>query len=120
MKKTINILGERYKLRFKNYLDDPLFAQRHIDGYHDSIDKQIVVCNMKTYPSWENETAAYCQKVEKQILRHEIIHAFLTQSGLDDNSNRFEGAWAKNEEMIDFFALQSPKIVKIFSELDIL
>ena len=53
------------------------------------------------------------------MLRHEIIHAFLNESGLSDSSNSVE-AWAKNEEMVDWFAIQSPKIFKVFQDLDIL
>lgn len=56
----------------------------------------------------------------KKTLRHEIMHAFLNESGLSDDSNRFDGAWAKNEEMVDWFAIQSPKIFKVFVELGIL
>ena len=44
-------------------------------------------------------------------LRHEIIHAFLFESGLHSCSNDIK-CWALNEEMIDFFALQYEKINK--------
>lgn len=51
-------------------------------------------------------------------LRHEIIHAFLFESGLWVNSNSVE-CWAMNEEMIDWIAIQYPKISKVFKKLDI-
>ena len=54
----------------------------------------------------------------KQVLRHEIVHAFLFESGLDINSNKSE-EWARNEEMIDWLAIQFHKIEKVFKELDI-
>lgn len=41
-------------------------------------------------------------------LYHEIIHAFLFESGLHSNSE-----WAENEEMIDWFALQFDKIIDV-------
>ena len=44
-------------------------------------------------------------------LRHEIIHAFLFESGLHSCSNDIK-CLALNEEMIDFFALQYEKINK--------
>ena len=56
----------------------------------------------------------------KRVLRHEIIHAFLNESGLSDSSNQYAGAWAKNEEMVDWFAIQSPKIFKVYLELGLL
>ena len=44
------------------------------------------------------------------FLRHEIVHAFLFESGLAESSFSTD-AWAKNEEMIDWIAFTGPKIV---------
>lgn len=115
-----NILGTEYEILFKDFSDDPLFEKRSIDGYCDSIDKVICVCNMKTFPQFENETEEYCKKAERHTLRHEIIHAFFNESGLSDSSLQYSGGWAKNEEMIDYFAIQFPKITKVFEELKII
>ena len=54
---------------------------------------------------------------KKLTLRHEILHAFLFESGLDAGSIATYGPWANNEEMVDWFAIQSPKIFKVYSEL---
>ena len=48
-----------------------------------------------------------------------IIHAFLLESGLDSNSNSAD-SWAVNEEMVDWFAIQSPKIFKLFNKLELM
>ena len=53
-----------------------------------------------------------------QIIRHELIHAFLFESGLDANTF-IEGGWADNEEMVDWMAIQYPKIKRVFSTLEI-
>lgn len=55
---------------------------------------------------------------EKKVLRHEILHAYLFESGLRENSNEIN-SWAMNEEMIDWFALQFPKILKTYKELGV-
>lgn len=116
-----NILGTEYEIVFKDYSAEPLFEKRSIDGYCDSLDKVICICNMKTFPGWEDETDEYCNKQEKYTLRHEIIHAFLNESGLQDSSGIINNiGWAKNEEMVDFFAIQFPKIQKVFEELKII
>ena len=47
----------------------------------------------------------------RKVLRHEIIHAFLNESGLRENSE-----WAYNEEMIDWLAIMIPKINKCFED----
>lgn len=42
----------------------------------------------------------------------------MSESGLDCNSLTPECAWAINEKMIDWFAIQSPKIYKAFLDCD--
>lgn len=116
----VNVLGTEYEVLYKDYSDDPLFEKRSIDGYCDEISKRIVVGNVQTFPNWEDETKEYCETYQKLVLRHEIIHAFLNESGLSSSSLNYSGAWAKNEEMVDFFAIQFPKITKVFEELKII
>jgi hypothetical protein len=53
----------------------------------------------------------------RRVVRHEIVHAFLMESGLDESSNPAD-AWATNEEMVDWFARQGPKIYKAWKEAD--
>lgn len=61
------------------------------------------------------------QKIQtKRILRHEIIHAFFNESGLQDDSSNIDCGWAVNEEMVDWIAIQFPKMVKAFEEADCL
>lgn len=55
------------------------------------------------------------KKFRDKVTRHEIIHAFLEESGLADNSE-----WARNEEMIDWFAIQLPKIANVCEKLKII
>lgn len=58
---------------------------------------------------------------EYQIETHKVSEdRFLNESGLSDSSNQYAGAWAKNEEMVDWFAIQSPKIFKVYLELGLL
>ena len=66
------------------------------------------------------DSAESQETYRKKTLRHEITHAFLNESGLTDCSSVPSNGWAKHEEMIDWFAIQSPKIFKVFQELDIL
>ena len=51
----INILGTEYTVTVKKYNEDEVFERRSIDGYCDSLAKQIVVCDMSTYKGWEHE-----------------------------------------------------------------
>ncbi|NBH15364.1 hypothetical protein D3Z36_14545 [Lachnospiraceae bacterium] len=111
----VNILGTEYNVFFRNEKDDERLDGKYRDGYTDNSTHEIIICNKKDdceledYEGWK-----------KSILRHELIHAFLFESGLDSSSVSTCGAWAVNEEMVDWFAIQSPKICKVFNELDLL
>lgn len=116
----LNILGTEYVINRYNYKDKPDFEKRSIDGYCDSVLKEIAYVNMKTYPNFEDETEEYCSIIEKQVLRHEIVHAFLNESGLQDSASQYGRAWCKNEELVDWIALQFPKMMKAFQEAECL
>ena len=112
----INILGTKYTVKKKKYDNDPIFEKRSWDGYCSENTKEIVHCDMTTYPGWEDESPEAVERCEKQTLRHEITHAFLNESGLSYSSSRNVGPWAKNEEMVDWIAIQGPKIYKAWEE----
>lgn len=109
---TVNILGTEYAITKKEYKDDEAFERRHIDGYCNSYTKQIVICDMSTYKGWEHEDQETVDACEKQTLKHEIVHAFLGESGLNGSEFAFDGGWAGNEEMVDWIANQGAKIYK--------
>ena len=57
--------------------------------------------------------------VKEKELRHEIIHAFLSESGLQSNFEHSQ-QFGHEETIVDWFAIQFPKIFKVFQELDIM
>lgn len=105
----VTVLGTTYHIKKKAYKDDPMFAERSIDGYCDDVQKLIVYCDMHTFPGCEKDDDDTVRKTEILTLRHEIVHAFLSESGLAYSSLPVN-SWAKNEEMVDWFALQGRKI----------
>ena len=100
----------------KKHKDDEVFERNHFDGYHDGYQKKIVTCDMHTYPGWDKEEEETIQQCMKQTLRHEIVHAFLCESGLADSAMQSHRGWAKNEEMVEWIAFQGPKIYKAWEE----
>ena len=116
----ISILGTEYAIEVRKYGEDASFDALRISGYCDDCTKQLVICDMSTHPEYEHENPAVTACVQKETVRHEIIHAFFSESGLTDSSNPTLGAWAKNEEMVDWFALQGPKIYKAWQEAEAL
>ena len=112
----ISVLGTSYTIRKRKYDADPLFEKRSWDGYCSENTKEIVHCDMTTFPGWEDETPEAVERCEKATLRHEIVHAFLNESGLSYSSSRNNNPWAKNEEMVDWIALQGPKIYEAWKK----
>ena len=117
MEKKVNILGTEYTIQIKKYDEDEDFEKRGLCGYCNAYKKIIVIGDLSTFKGWENEEKEIIERYQKETARHEITHAFFNESGLQDSALTFEGAWAKNEEMVDWFAIQSPKIFKAFKEV---
>lgn len=114
MRKSIDILGTKYSIRRVGAGQDAFMDKMHFGGYCSSTAKEIVLLDLKTVPEWANEPREVISRQERETMRHEIIHAFLNESGLGWNSLPLESAWAKNEEMVDWIAIQFPKIHKVF------
>ncbi len=113
----VNVLGTEYTIIVKKYDEDESFEHDDSCGYCYGATRQIVVCDMSTYKGWEHEPAEVIAEEQKKTLRHEIVHAFFNESGLACNSNSVENAWARNEEMVDWFAIQGPKIYKAWQDV---
>jgi hypothetical protein len=107
--RTINVLGTDIRLFFRKEADDPKL--KNMVGYFDSSKGMIVVKILEP----DDNSLGDLDKYQIEVLRHEIIHAFLHESGLDACAGAAE-SWATNEEMVDWFAIQSPKIFKVFRE----
>ncbi len=120
MKMKIDVLGTKYTIKRVNSGKDEYMDKMHFGGYCDGAAKVIVIMNLKSCPEWENESDASIKQQENETIRHELIHAFLNESGLQWNSFAPEKAWAKNEEMVDWFAIQMPKLLAAFKAADCL
>lgn len=117
---TVNILGTPYEIIVKKYDEDECFEKERINGYCYSHTHKIVVCDMSTYKGWEHEPEEVIEGQQKETLRHEIVHAFLNESGLKSNSNSSDNAWARNEEIVDWIAIQGEKIYNAWKEANAL
>ena len=105
----IVILGTEYTLIESNETDDCKLVGR--DGYCDTSTKECVVDEMNCSDTYAKKNLP---EYKKSVKRHELIHAFLYESGLDTCS------WACNEEMVDWLAIQFPKLMNVFKDADVL
>jgi hypothetical protein len=112
MKMKINVLGTEYTLTVCGDEKEPRLVG--CDGFCDETTKELFA---ESYgKNRDDPTCKANLRIQtNKVKRHEIIHAFLFESGLAENS-----AWAQNEEMIDFFAIQFPKLLEAFKAADAL
>lgn len=103
----IDVLGTEYVVKFKELNDED------IDGFCDNTQKLIVIRSDN-----ENKVGDF-KYLQKKQLRHEIIHAFMSESGLQCNWQHIE-QFGHDETTIDWFAIQSPKIFRVFTQLKLL
>lgn len=106
MDKTVNILGTFYNISVRSENEDMLL--KNCDGYCDKTTKQIVVLKVNK----DNSTLHNPDWYSKKVLRHEIVHAFLIESGLQENVN-----WDE-ELIVDWIAAQGQKVYKAWQEAD--
>lgn len=106
--KKANVLGTEYKVMVKN--------QEEIQKIFNN--KDLLVDGLCDY---ENKTIYIDSEIAKEpygyktTLRHELIHSAIEESGLAT-----QVSWARNESLVDWIALQFPKLYKIFEKLDLL
>jgi len=103
---TVDVLGTRYNIKSVDRNTD----DKRLEGanaYCDYYAKEIVAIKYEETEESFKDIPAFNRKT----LRHEIVHAFLAESGL-----RRSCSWAENEEVVDWIAIQFPKMLKAFQE----
>ena len=102
---SVDVLGTKYSIEQSCEAKD--INLKEYDGYCDHSVKSIVINTFNSCPGSMQNLEEY----KKQVIRHELVHAFLFESGLDGNS------WANNEEIVDWIACQFPKLMKAFTDV---
>jgi len=92
----MKILGTDYEYLETTEKADPDLVD--LSGYSDNEAKKIVV-------SSEIESGY----MKRKIMRHEIIHAFLHESGLDHYNS--------DDIIVDWIANQFPKLQNVFQQM---
>lgn len=101
---TVDILGTRYTMTESDKVKN--MNLNNADGYCDHSTKKIVIDTFQDSPGSLEDLESY----RKLVKRHELIHAFLFESGLGSES------WGTNEEIVDWIAFQFPKMLEAFQK----
>lgn len=100
----VNILGTEYDITMNCDDEDR-------DGDTNFYSKTIRIRPLENLLDKE-ATDTERKNREKHVSRHELYHSFLWEAG--------ETELAYNEHLVDWLATMTPKIFKVFQELDIL
>lgn len=100
----VNILGTEYRVFFD-------LESEEADGEARFYKKEIHLRPVEKMLDNESSCEEKVQRA-KEVYRHELIHCALFEMGADE--------WGRDESLINLLAINSPKIFKIFQELDIL
>lgn len=106
----VTVLGTEYTIEVKKYGEESAFERNGIDGFCEQGTHRIIVGDLHTFPNWENEPEDFIVTCMKHTLRHELVHAFFNESGLQDSADKYNGTWVRNEEMVDWWAIQGEKV----------
>ncbi len=105
--RKVDILGTVYTIKEHSDTENELLAD--CDGYCDWTTKEIIL--QREVEGNLGDMEAYIRKV----LRHEIVHAFFVESGLDAAAGEVD-SWARNESVVDWFSRQGQKIYAAWKE----
>lgn len=108
----INVLGTEYTITYANETEDELLET--CDGYCDMTVKRIVIAAKRE----DCELVNY-EWLRRKVLRHEIIHAFLIESGVHVCYEPHEDH-GHDEFIVDWIAIQFPKLLAAFKEAEAL
>lgn len=111
---AVNILGTEYHVEIVEKFDDD-----ENDTTGGFTDPDLHVIKLRDLAKLDERSGESEEKVaarEKEIFRHEIVHAYLNESGLKVNAGVTGESWARNEEMVDWIAIQGPKIMETWKK----
>lgn len=128
--KVINVLGTDYTIKFITVKDEyesneaKILMDREFLAYCSHYNNTIILSNLrdeKYNPAYKYQPPEVIIESYKETLRHELIHAFYKCSGLNANAHGTgENSFANDEEMIDFLAIQTPKMFEVFRKANLL
>lgn len=105
MKKVkVTILGQDYDVIDGADMSDYEKLQE-VDGYASNTRKEIVIAKFIQEIGTDEDVSF----IRNHVMRHEVIHAFLDESGMRK--------WSEDELLVDWMAAQLPKMFKVFQSL---
>ena len=105
----VSISGSNWDIHASDEIQEPRLVGA--DGFCDDSTKEIFVDSLARVD--KSCAKKNLESHKKKVLRHEITHAFLCESGLAECSD-----WAMNEEMVDWIARQGLKLYEAWKQAE--
>lgn len=102
----VNVLGTEYKI-----ITDDSIISKNVDGMCKSYDKQIII-RSKDNMLCDDDSDEVKAIRYREVLWHELVHAFFDEAGLDD--------YSCNEQLVTWIASMFPRMMNAFEEADCL
>ena len=112
---VVDVLGVPYSVNITPEADDPKLES--MDGYTDSSIKRIVISDVHRRPE-DPENVQDQDWFQRNIIRHELIHAFMFEAGLAENWAHRD--YGQEETTVDWLAHLFPKMLSAFQQADAL
>lgn len=93
-----DILGTKYTLHY----DDTITDKHEANGTAELFSKKIVI-SLSGY--YDDEVFENIEEYYKKVIRHELVHAFFYEMGLNN--------YCRDEVLVDALAIQMPKMYKL-------
>ncbi|MFA9376239.1 MAG: hypothetical protein ACERKZ_05720 [Lachnotalea sp.] len=104
----VSILGTEYEIKRTSEEEYPKLKKLEANGLAELYSKQLIIND-----DVDDGSESCFEKIElfkNKVTRHEIIHAFLYESGAINYCN--------DEKLVDLLAVQIPKMIKVFKETE--
>lgn len=107
----INILGSEWTVVRTNRAEEKRLEDK--DGFCD-FSVRLICINWYQVDNEDLDQQWDIDVHNRNVLRHEIVHAFLFESGLGENWKH--DTFGHDETMVDWIAMQGPKLYKAWKE----
>lgn len=104
----VDVLGYSWKVTVCTEAEEPRLEG--FDGLTDQTCREIVIADRS-----DEATVKDLMSCVMKTLRHELVHAFLYESGLGASWAHAESG--HDEEMVDWMAYQMPKIMDAYNSI---
>lgn len=102
--RKINVLGTEYDFKMSKSNEDARLIEN--SGVCDFYSKEIAV--LDEFVENDQNSIRDFDEFKKMNIRHELIHAMLFESGLEE--------YANNELLVSWISIQFPKMLSTFQE----